>query len=64
MNTFKIQLIATQALHDKYGFCPAPQQVKLLESDGEGTYILFHVGGHEYRCEDGKIRNSDSAAPV
>ena len=46
MNTenFKIQLIATQALHDKYGFCPATEQVKLLESDGEGTYILFLVG--------------------
>lgn len=53
---FKIQLIAIQALHKKYGFCPAPEQVKLLESDGEGTYILFKVNGHEYRC-DGEIIN-------
>lgn len=59
MNTenFKIQLTATQALHNKYGFCPAPQQVTLLESDGEGTYILFRVGEHEYRCENGEITN-------
>ena len=59
MNTenFKIQLIATQALHDKYGFCPATEQVKLLESDGEGTYILFRVGEHEYRFENGVITN-------
>ena len=54
---FKLQMIATQALHKKYGSCPAPEQVKLLESDGEGTYILFRVGEHEYRCDDGKIIN-------
>lgn len=54
---FKYQMIAIQALHKKYGFCPAPEQVKLLESDGEGTYILFRVDGHEYRCENGMIVN-------
>lgn len=54
---FKIQMIAIQALHEKYGFCPAPEQVKLLESDGEGTYILFRVGEHDYRCDDGEIIN-------
>lgn len=54
---FKIQMIAIQALHNKYGFCPAPEQVKLLESDGEGSYILFKVNGHEYRCDDGEIIN-------
>ena len=56
---FKIQLIATQALHEKYGFCPATEQVKLLESDGEGTYILFRVGEHEYRFEDGVLVNME-----
>ena len=54
---FKIQMIAIQALHEKYGFSPAPQQVKLLECDGEGTYILFRVGEHEYRCDGGEIIN-------
>ena len=54
---YKIQMIAIQALYEKYGFCPAPQQVTLLESDGEGTYILFKVNGHEYRCDDGEIIN-------
>lgn len=54
---FKIQMIAIQALHKKYGFCPAPEQVKLLESDGEGAYILFRVGEHEYRCENSMIVN-------
>jgi len=54
---FKYQIIAIQALHNKYGFCPAPEQVKLLESDGEGTYILFRVNDHEYRCDDGMIVN-------
>lgn len=56
-NNFKYQLIAIQALDKKYGFCPSPQQVKLLESEGEGTYILFRVSGHEYRLEDGMITN-------
>lgn len=56
-DNFKIQLIATQALHGKYGFCPAPQQITLLESDGEGTYILFRIGEHEYRVDDGEITN-------
>ena len=56
---FKIQLIATQVLHEKYGFCPATEQVKLLESDGEGTYILFRVGEHEYRFEDGVLVNME-----
>lgn len=58
-NNFKFQMIATQALHDKYGFCPATEQIKLLESDVEGTYILFRVGEHEYRCNDGKITSSE-----
>ena len=31
--------------------------MKLLESDGEGTYILFRVGEHEYRCDNGTIVN-------
>jgi len=54
-DNFKFQMIATQALHDKYGFCPAPQQITLLESDGEGAYILFRIGEHDYRCDDGRI---------
>lgn len=57
IENFKIQMIAAQALDKKYGFSPAPQQVKLLESDGEGNYILFRIGEHEYRCEDGEITN-------
>lgn len=56
---FKYQMIAIQALDKKYGFCPSPQQVTLLESDGEGSYILFRVGDHEYRFEDGVITNSE-----
>ena len=56
-SNFKLQLIAVEALSNKYGFCPAPQQVILLESDVEGTYILFRIGGHEYRCDDGEITN-------
>lgn len=54
---YKIQMIAIQALYEKYGFCPAPQQVTLLESDGEGSYILFRVNDHEYRCDNGMILN-------
>ena len=54
---FKYQMIAIQALNKKYGFCPSPQQVKLLESDGEGSYILFRIGEHEYRCDNGMILN-------
>ena len=54
---WKLHMIAIQALHNKYGFCPAPQQITLLESGGEGTYILFRVGEHEYRCDNGTIVN-------
>ena len=57
MDTFATQLIAIQALHKKYGFTPSPQQVKLLESSDDGSYILFHVNGHEYRCENDEITN-------
>ena len=63
-DNFKYQLIATQALDKKYGFCPAAEQVKLLESDGEGTYILFRVGEHEYRCEDGEITNMEERKKI
>lgn len=56
-NNFKLQLIAIQALQNKYGFCPAPQQVTLLESDEDGSRILFRVGEHEYHCDDGEITN-------
>lgn len=63
-NNFKYQLIAIQALDKKYGFTPSPQQVKLLESDGEGTYILFRVGEHEYRCEDGEITNMEEQKKI
>jgi cell division protein FtsB len=54
---FKIQMIAVQALYDKYGLCPAPQQIKLLESDSQGTYILFRIGKHQYRFENGEVVN-------
>lgn len=60
MGTFGIKLTAAEALSKKYGFSPAPQQVTLLESDGEGTYILFRVGEHEYRFEDSEITNLDA----
>lgn len=57
INTDQIKLTAANALNDKYGFGPVYQQVILLESDGEGTYILFRVGEHEYRFEDGEVTN-------
>lgn len=56
-DNFKYQMIAIQALDKEYGFCPAPEQVKLLESGGDGYYILFRVGEHEYRCDNGTITN-------
>ncbi len=57
MNTFGFKLVASNALKIKYGFGPAPDQVTLLESDGDGNYILFRVGEHEYRYEDDEITN-------
>lgn len=57
MNTFGFKLVASAALKIKYGFGPAPDQVTLLESDGDGNYILFRVGEHEYRYEDDEITN-------
>lgn len=57
MNTFGFKLVASNALKIKYGFGPAPDQITLPESDGDGNYILFRVGEHEYRYEDDEITN-------
>ena len=55
-NDDKLKMIAAQALADKYGFCPAFECVKLLESFNE-EYILFCVGTHEYRFDNGELVN-------
>ena len=57
-NDDKLKMIAAQALADKYGFCPAYERVKLLESFNE-EYILFRVGEHEYRFDDGVLTNME-----
>lgn len=46
----KIELkkIVKEVLLNKYGFSPKLKDVKLLEARGDGTYILFEIGFHEY----------------
>ncbi len=45
-NEFKT--IAQSALECEYGFSPLKKQIILLESNGDGTYILFKVKENIY----------------
>lgn len=45
----ELKKIAQAALKREYGFQPTLKEVTLLEADGDGTYILFEINGHEYR---------------
>ena len=45
-NEFKT--IAQSALECEYGFAPSKKQIILLESNGDGTYILFAVKENLY----------------
>ena len=56
-NMSTLQMIAAQALYDKYGFCPAFEQVKILESFNNEEYMLFRVREHEYRLDNGELIN-------
>ena len=56
-NMYTLQMIAAQALYDKYGFCPAFEQVKILESFNNEEYMLFRVREHEYRLDKGELIN-------
>lgn len=53
MNKTKIELKhkVSTALKSEYGFAPALNKIILLEAHGDGTYILFRVGIHEYRYD-------------
>lgn len=44
----ELKHIAQAALKSEYGFEPSMKDIVLLEAYGDGTYILFEVGGHEY----------------
>ena len=52
MSTKKqLRHFAQCALFSEYGFKPAAASIILLEASGDGTYILFKVGDHEYRFQ-------------
>lgn len=43
--------IVVTALESEYGFKPKKSDITLLESSGDGTYILFRVRHKEYRFD-------------
>lgn len=45
----ELKKLAQAALKNEYGFQPILKEITLLEANGDGTYILFEVDGHEYR---------------
>ena len=49
MTNAELRKTAQMALTSEYGFAPSLDKIVLLEADGDGTYILFEVLGHEYR---------------
>ena len=51
MTNQELRHIAKQALDCEYGFSPKLSDIKLLEADGNGLYILFSVKGNEYRFD-------------
>ena len=55
MTTPFIKKIATKAIEKEYGFSPSHSAITLLESDGDGIYILFRMGKHEFRLIDGNL---------
>ena len=44
----ELRTIVQTALRSEYGFSPAKNSITLLESSGDGTYILFSVNGKQY----------------
>lgn len=46
--TSELKEIVVTALKDEYGFAPKKSDITLLESSGDGTYILFRVRNIEY----------------
>lgn len=57
MTSEMVRLItkALRALEEEYGFAPARKEIVLMESDGDGNYILFRVGSHIYRIRNDKV---------
>ena len=47
----ELKTIMQRALHREYGFEPKLKDITLLESNGDGTYILADVGCHIYRFD-------------
>lgn len=48
MTKAELKNIVYEGLRSEYGFAPKKSEIVLLEANGEGTYILFSVNGHEY----------------
>ena len=60
MKTADLKKIAQQALASEYGFAPALDSIRLMESNDNGTYIAFTVKGRyysfrSYRWADGSV---------
>ena len=55
MSKMDLKRIAKRELKKAYGFAPTLSEIVLLEASGDGEYVLFEVGGHEYDYSNGKL---------
>ena len=49
MTKLELKQIMQAALKNEYGFAPTKNDIKLLESNDDGTYILVNINGNIYR---------------
>ena len=56
-NVTKVELkrIVKRELKKAYCFAPTFKEIILLEATGDGEYILFEIGDHEYDYSKGKL---------
>lgn len=60
MKKAEMKKVMQNALESEYGFAPALNSIKLMESNDDGTYIAATVCGKYYafnsrKCSDGAI---------
>ena len=58
-----LKRIAANTMRDYFGFAPAMSSIKLMEANGDGSYIGFEVNGHGYQIY-GKVEYSAERIPV
>ena len=55
MNNTELKKIAANAFEAEYGVRPALKSITLLESCGDGSYVMFAIGEREYSFNNGQF---------